>query len=115
MVDHWTVQRLALCAGYGAARAMLLAAAVIEGDDAVRIGLAQRAGSLADALEWADEIATLAPLTIQGHKLMLNKLEADLGRDPEVADAFTRAWGSADLREGLAAFRERRSPTFRGE
>jgi len=26
-----------------------------------------------------------------------------------------RAWGSADLREGLAAFHERRSPTFRGE
>jgi enoyl-CoA hydratase len=115
MVDHWTVQRLALLAGHGPARAMLLAAEVMGGDDAVRLGLAQRAGDLTDALAWAEEIATLAPLTIQGHKVALNGLEADLGDDPAVGAAFKRAWGSADLREGLAAFHERRSPTFRGE
>jgi len=115
MVDHWTVQRLAVFAGQGPARAMLLAAEVLSGDDAVRLGLAQRSGDLDAALAWAEEIATLAPLTIQGHKLMLNKLEADVGNDLEVTDAFRRAWGSADLREGLAAFHERRSATFRGE
>ncbi len=64
---------------------------------------------------WADEIAALAPLTIQGHKLMLNRLEPDVGRDPDVAAAFKRAWESDDLREGLAAFHERRPPEFRGE
>ncbi|MEY2431453.1 MAG: enoyl-CoA hydratase [Acidimicrobiaceae bacterium] len=115
MVDHWTVQRLALLAGHGPARAMLLAAEVMGGDDAVRLGLAQRAGDLRDTLAWAEEIATLAPLTIQGHKVALNRLEPDLGNDPAVGAAFTRAWASADLREGLAAFHERRSPTFRGE
>jgi len=115
MVDHWTVQRLAVFAGQGPARAMLLAAEVLSGDDAVRLGLAQRSGDLDAALAWAEEIANLAPLTIQGHKLMLNKLEADVGNDLEVTDAFRRAWGSADLREGLAAFHERRSATFRGE
>jgi enoyl-CoA hydratase len=94
---------------------MLLAADVLDGDDAVRLGLAQRAGGLDDALAWADEIATLAPLTIQGHKLMLNRLEPDVGQDPDVAAAFKRAWDSADLREGLAAFHERRTPDFRGE
>jgi enoyl-CoA hydratase len=94
---------------------MLLAAEVMSGDDAVRLGLAQRAGDLSDTLAWAEEIATLAPLTIQGHKVALNRLEADLGDDPAVGAAFKRAWGSADLREGLAAFHERRSPTFRGE
>jgi enoyl-CoA hydratase len=115
MVDHWTVQRLAVLAGHGPARAMLLAADVLDGDDAVRLGLAQRAGGMDDALAWADEIATLAPLTIQGHKLMLNRLEPDVGQDPDVAAAFKRAWDSADLREGLAAFHERRTPDFRGE
>ena len=34
MVDHWTVQRLALLAGHGPARAMLLAAEVLDGDAA---------------------------------------------------------------------------------
>ncbi len=114
MVDHWTVQRLALFAGHGPARAMLLAAEVLDGDDAVRLGLAQRAGNLDDALAWADEIAHLAPLTIQGHKIALNKLEPELGNDPDVADAFRRAWSSNDLREGLASFRDRRPPEFRG-
>ena len=94
---------------------MLLAADVVDGDAAVRLGLAQRAGDLDTALTWADEITTLAPLTIQGHKLMLNKLEPELRDDPDVAAAFKRAWGSNDLREGLAAFHERRPPEFRGE
>ena len=115
MVDHWTVQRLALLAGHGPARAMLLAADVLDGGTAVQLGLAQRAGDLDGALAWADEIAALAPLTIRGHKLMLNRLEPDLGRDPDVAAAFKRAWESDDLREGLASFRERRAPEFRGE
>jgi len=115
MVDHWTVQRLARLAGHGPARAMLLAAEVMSGEEAVRLGLAQRAGDLDDALAWADEIVSLAPLSIEGHKIALNRLEADLGNDPAVTQAFKRAWGSADLREGLAAFHERRPPVFRGE
>jgi enoyl-CoA hydratase len=115
MVDHWTVQRVALFVGHGPARAMLLAAEVLTGDEAVRLGFAQRAGDLDDALSWAGDIAELAPLTVRGHKLALNRIEPDLGDDPEVGAAFRRAWASADLREGLAAFRERRSPSFRGE
>ena len=74
----------------------------------------QRLGTLDDALAWADEIAMLAPLTIAGHKLMLNRCEIEVHNDPEVADAFARAWRSADLAEGMAAFKERRPPRFTG-
>ena len=115
MVDQWTVQRLALLAGHGPARAMLLAAEIVDAEGAVRLGLAQRAGDLDAAMAWAGEIAALAPLTIQGHKLALNRVEAEVPDDPVVADAFRRAWSSADLREGIAAFHERRAPRFRGE
>lgn len=115
MVNHWTAQRLALLAGHGAARAMLLAAEVVPGDDAVRSGLVQRACDVEGALAWADRIADLAPLTVAGHKLMLNRLEPLLDHDPDVAEAWSRAWDSADLQEGLAAFRERRPARFRGQ
>jgi len=115
MVDHWTVQRLALLAGHGPARSMLLAAEELDGASASGLGFVQRVGTLGDALAWADEIAALAPLTIAGHKLMLNRCESDVHNDPEVADAFARAWRSGDLAEGMAAFRERRRPRFTGD
>lgn len=115
MVNHWTVQRTATLAGASTARAMLLTAEVVEGDAALRLGLVNRQGALAEALEWADHVATLAPLTIAGHKLMLNKLEAELPANAEVTAAFARAWGSADLAEGIDAFWTRRTPAFRGE
>jgi len=116
MVDHWTIERLALLAGAGPARAMLLAAETYGGEDALGFGLVQRLGDLETALGWADEIAALAPLTITGHKLALNRLEMPVGRgdDPEVHDAWTRAWASEDLQEGILAFRERRRAQFRG-
>ncbi|MCU1372489.1 MAG: enoyl-CoA hydratase [Ilumatobacteraceae bacterium] len=114
MVNHWTVQRTAALLGPSTARAVLLAAEVVRGDAALRLGLVNRAGALPEALEWAQQITALAPLTIAGHKIMLNKLEGVPGDDAEVAAAFARAWESDDFAEGLDAFRTRRTPTFRG-
>ena len=116
MVDHWTIQRLSLLAGAGPTRAMLLGAEAYSGEDAERLGLVQRLGDLEAALGWADEIAALAPLTLAGTKLALNRLEMPVGRgnDPDVHDAWSKAWASEDLQEGMAAFRERRRPVFHG-
>jgi len=115
-VDTWTVDRLALLAGHGPARAMLLAAEVLSGDEAHRLGLVQRLGDLDAALAWAGAIAELAPLTIQAHKAAL--LGAGGRGGPTTAEraesARRRAWASRDLQEGLAAFRERRTPLFEG-
>lgn len=109
MVDHWSVHRLTALAGEGPARAMLLAAEVVSGEDAHRFGFVQRLGDLDAALAWATEIAALAPLSIAGHKLALNGAPRE-----EFQAAFARAWASDDLAEGMAAFRERRPPEFRG-
>jgi enoyl-CoA hydratase len=119
MVDEWTVARLAAFAGQGPARAMLLGAHTYTGDEAFGFGLAQRRGGVDTALEWADTIAGLAPLTIEGHKVGINHAEnlpaGGVPRDDPYLSAFTRAWSSADLREGLASFHERRRAQFRGE
>jgi enoyl-CoA hydratase len=115
MVDAPTVERLAALVGGSVARAVLLAAEVLDGESAHRLGLVARLGRLDDALAWADEIAALAPLTVAGHKLALEHLTPRGPPAPEVAEAFARAWASADLAEGRAAFAERRPPRFRGE
>jgi enoyl-CoA hydratase len=107
MVDGATIERVVALAGAGPARAMLLAAETVDGESAHRLGMVQRLGDLEDAMAWAAEIARLAPLTIAGHKLTLE------GGDG-VAEAFARAWSSADLHEGRAAFHERRPPNFQG-
>lgn len=112
MVDQWTVQRVAALAGHGPARAVLLACEEIDAPTALGLGLASRAGDLDDALAWAEQIAALAPLTIAGHKLALNRVAVD--DDPEVRAAFEGAWSSEDLQEGRAAFAERRPSRFRG-
>ena len=114
MVDHWTVRRLVRFAGEGPARAMLMAAEEVDGDAALRLGLAQRAGDLDAALAWAAEIAQLAPLTVAGHKLALERQGDEGAVDLDVDAAVRKAWSSADLVEGMTAFRERRRPEFRG-
>ena len=114
MVDQWTVQRLLGLAGAGPARAMLLAAETFSGADATGFGFVQKVGGVADGLAWADRIAALAPLTIAGHKVGLNEAEQLDARTESYAAAFARAWASSDLREGLAAFGERRPARFEG-
>jgi enoyl-CoA hydratase len=116
MVDQWTIRRMVAAFGQGAARAMFLGGEVVRGDRAHELGLVQRLGSPDLAMEWAHAIARQAPLTLAGHKVGLNEAE-DLADDmsPAYRAAFERAWRSKDLQEGLAAFRERRPPDFRGE
>ncbi len=114
------IQRLALLVGQGAARDFLMTGRTFDREGAAAVGLVQRAArdAVATALEWADEIAALAPLTITGHKRALNLIAAGGGVDEvareEIRALEERAFASADLQEGLAAFTEKRSPRFEG-
>lgn len=114
MVDQWTVRRLVAAVGQSTARHLLLTGDVLSGQRAYDLGFLHHLGSADEALAWAGEIAKKAPLTIQGLKLGLNEADAEVETSATYADAFRRAWSSADLAEGLAAFREKRSPNFEG-
>ncbi|MBS1837378.1 MAG: enoyl-CoA hydratase/isomerase family protein [Actinobacteria bacterium] len=126
MVDHWTLERLAMLAGHSTARWMLLTAAPVTAAEAHRVGLVHRivdadaspgAAVQAAAGELAAGIARLAPLSLSGSKLGLDLLQrpADaLDVAGRYSEAFAAAWASDDLVEGRRAFGERRAPEFRG-
>jgi len=116
-VDPWTIRRLALLAGNGVARRMLLACEQLSASDAVAGGLADRTGTLADALDWAGGLTELAPLTVAYSKQVLNQVfepELDPLADKELFDAFEGCWASADFAEGRLAREEKRPPRFQG-
>jgi enoyl-CoA hydratase len=114
------VQRLATLVGQGAARDVLLTARAMDVDEARQIGLVQMAAddARAAALEVAAEIATLAPVSVQGHKRALNIVARAAALDAaalaELEQLETAAFASADLQEGLAAFGDKRKPKFEG-
>ena len=110
-VDAWTIRTLAAIAGAGPARRLMLAAETFDRDTALGMGLADRPGTLADAVAWAHEIAEFAPLTLAHNKLILNGSTDD---DAAIAESFDAVWASADVREGAAARAEKRTPKFEG-
>lgn len=108
-VDAWTIRTLAEVAGHGSARRLMLAAETFDRDQALAVGLADRAGTIDDALAWAAEIAKLAPLSLAHNKLVLNGGDA-----AAVAKSFAACWASEDVREAALARSEKRIPRFTG-
>ncbi|MET7929250.1 enoyl-CoA hydratase [Streptomyces sp. NPDC005349] len=119
-VDPWTVRRLALLAGGGPARALLLGCERLDAQRAHGVGLADSVGTLDDALAWAARIAALAPLSLRYSKHALNALfEEPVGPEQSVREAllekeFAACWASEDVAEARQARQERRTPQFRG-
>jgi enoyl-CoA hydratase/carnithine racemase len=73
----------------------------------------------AAALDLAIDIASLAPLSQRGNKQVINALlEAEAAMDPTAEAALVAlrhaCFASADFREGMAAFVQKRPPLWRG-
>ncbi len=113
----WTLPRLV---GPALAAELLYTSRLIDGEEAVRIGLANRALDrdevLTRALETAQEIAANAPAAVRAVKRALTRSpEATLEDQLQFeASEQARNFESADAQEGIAAVREKRAPAFRG-
>ncbi len=106
--------------GLAKARELVFLGERIGGDDAVRIGLANRVlpneGFLDAAREFARQIASKAPISMQMAKEQLNMaaegtLDAALTAELE---GMMFAGATQDWQEGIDAFAEKRSPNFKG-
>lgn len=113
-VDRWTIRRLASLVGSGPARTILLGAERVSAQDAYNFGFANKIGTLADAQQWAKQIAELAPLSLRHMKLVFND-DGSRGTDtPAQTEALAAAWASADAQEARVARLEKRAAKFLG-
>ncbi len=108
--------------GIARTREVFFTGRTFEGRELREMGLADhlvpRADLRATVYRTAEEIAANAPLSLKGIKKILNFFGAALRLGPEeLSEAekiITEAFNSQDLKEGQAAFFEKRKPVFKG-
>jgi enoyl-CoA hydratase/carnithine racemase len=101
-----------------AARRLVLTGELVDAAEALRLGLVDVVVEdvEAEARRLVERIASLAPLAVAGSKRLLDAaereaLERALDREAALCEQL---FETADAREGLAAFLEKRPPRFRG-
>src|SRR3989441_6810359 len=104
--------------GYVHAMDLLLTGKLVDAAEAARLGLVNRVvpaeGLMAWALETAEMIAANSPAAVQAVKRQIRSTNAAhaLSREAPQQGLGDRARASADFKEGVAAFREKRRPRY---
>ncbi|MDX2494532.1 MAG: enoyl-CoA hydratase-related protein [Desulfuromusa sp.] len=114
-------QRLARLIGKGRALELIFTGAMIDAAEAYRIGLANKVVPLDQLLEtakkMADSIIRKGPYAVRlAKEAVRNGLELDLERANQYeAELFGLCFATADQKEGMQAFLEKREAEFKGE
>jgi enoyl-CoA hydratase/carnithine racemase len=104
--------------GYVHAMELLLTATLIDAAEAARLGLINRVVPAAQLLPWAletaERVAANSPTAVQAVKQQISATIAEHARTREALEQELgdRVRASADFREGVAAFREKRPPRY---
>jgi enoyl-CoA hydratase len=114
------VHQLVDLVGPAYAKDILYSARILDGREALAIGLIQRLVPAADLQKTTDDYLALladnAPLSLRGSKLTIQSYLAGYTEEnrARLRAAVREATESADYREGTQAFLEKRRPKFHG-
>ena len=104
--------------GLGAAKKLFLTAQTVDAAELQRIGYLDEVVPPAELMPrveaLAAQIAALAPLAVTGMKQALNEIAEGRLDEASMRRAVSACMASDDIKEGLAAFAEKRRPVFQG-
>jgi enoyl-CoA hydratase len=117
IIPGWSgTQRVARRFGAQVTRRMAVMGEIFDASQALTLGIVDRVvpkgHSLAAAREVASQILQRGPIATQAVKMLINAAEGEDTERTIEAVASLAAASSAELREGVAAFKEKRKPRF---